>query len=331
MAPAESGTRRTVMVTGGLGMIGALTCREMLADGITPVIYDLGTNTALLGDIADQCVIRQGDITDVPKMLSVLKENPVQSIVHLAGRLGPEVEKAPWGALSSNLVGFAAVLECAHLTGVGRVVFASSKTVYGPVREEYRHPHYAPLPEEHPREPNSLYGKLKRASEDLGEHYANMHGLDVIALRFGSSISPGKAGRHSKVSPVVAMLQAAATGERFALASGGDQRDDLCYAGESANGIVAALNSAPHTGFRAYNIAAGELLSLRDMAKVLMDSHRGWSCEIGDGLDYRGMGLGFYYRMDISKAQRELGFVSRYPFHELAADYEAAVKKAEAR
>jgi UDP-glucose 4-epimerase len=323
---------KNVMVTGGLGMVGAVACRSLLLEGFRPVIYDIGSSTALVQDIAKDCIIEHGDVTDLPRMMALVSDLEISSIVHLAGKIGPGVEEFPWSSFHANLLGTTTVLECARLRDVTRIVFSSSKMVYGPVGEKHRHPAYVPLPEEHPREPLKFYGKLKRACEDVADHYVSRYGLDVIALRFGSSISPGKFGRHSKVSPVVDMLEAAIANRPFRLEQGADQCDDLCYAGESANGILAALNSPLRPGvFRAYNIAAGELLSLQQMADALMQIHPQWKCEVGPGLDYRKIGPGYYFRMDISKAERELNFRPRFPFRNAAIDYEKTLKRLSGR
>lgn len=311
-----------VLVTGGLGVVGSMVCRALLAASRQPVIYDMAGDRGLVADIAGNCVIENGDICDMPRLMGVVSEHKPVTILHIAGQTGPRVEQFPWSSLNANLMGTATVFECARLAGVQRVVFPSSKTVYGPVAEKHRHPTYEPVPEEHPLEPERHYSRLKVACERLADHYAQLYGLDIIALRFGSVFGPGKFGTHDKVSPVMGLIEAAIAGRPLRLDFGADQRDDLSYTGECANGVIAALDSALRPGkFRAFNIASGELISLREMIAVLKELHPGWNGEAGPGLDYRRYGVGYYYKMATQKAQAELGFKPAFDFRRAAIDY----------
>lgn len=311
-----------VLVTGGLGVIGAFVCRALLATSRQPVIYDLGGDNALIPDIAADCVIERGSVGDLPRLMGVISQHKPAAILHLAGQVGPSVEQFPWASINANLIGTTTVFEAARLSGIQRIVFPSSRQVYGPIQARHRHPAYEPVPETHPREPVILYGKLKRMCEDVADHYARLYSLDVIALRFGSAFGPGRFGMHAKVSPVMGAIEAAIANRPFPIECGAEQCDDLCYSGESANGFMAALDSVPRPGqFRAYNIASGELISLRGMIEVLQDLFPSWRGEVGPGLDYRRLGAGYYFRMAIDKARAELGFEPRFDFRRAAIDY----------
>jgi UDP-glucose 4-epimerase len=324
-----------VLVTGGLGIIGAFACRALLRASRQPVIYDTGSDTELIADTAADCVIENGDVCDLPRLMGVIAKHQPAAIFHVAGRLGATVERFPWLALNANLLGTATVFEAARLSGIQRVVYPSSRQVYGPVAEKHRHPRYDPVPESHPREPALLYGKLKRAGEDLADHYARLYGLDVIALRFASSIGPvprAKAGDPGTLSsPVLAMIESAMAQRPFRIDCGADQADDLCYAGEAANGFLAALQSAPRPGaFRAYNIGSGELISLGRMIEVVKELYPSWRGAAGPGLDYRRFGPGFYFMMATDRAQAELGFRPAFDFRKAVIDYAQTVERLQA-
>lgn len=317
-----------VLVTGGLGMVGAFVCRALIASGRRPVIYDVAGSTALVRDIEKQCEIVHGNVTDLPHLAATLKEHHVQAILHFGGAVGPTVETTPWTSIQANYIGTTTVLEAARLAGIQQIVFPSSKMVYGPVHERHRHPVYEAVPEEHPREPQKLYGKLKRAIEDTAEHYAALYGLDIKVLRFGSAYAPGKFGRHGKVSPVMGIIEAAIANRPMEIAHGADQRDDLCYSGESANGAIAALSAPASPGkFSVYNIASGELISLSEMIQVLMDLFPRWRAHVGPGVDYRNIGDGYYFLMSTEKARNEINFKPVFNFRRAAEDYHETLKR----
>ncbi len=317
-----------VLVVGGQGMVGAAVCRALLAGRRQPVIVDVRTDNALIPDIAADCIVEQGDMTDLDRLLALARVHQPGAIVHLGGLVGPEVEREPARAIAINLNGSVAVFECARQAGIGRVVLMSSKMVYGPALPAHRHPHYLPMPETHPREPEKLYGKLKRAVEDIAAHYASTYRLDMVALRCGSTYGPGKFGRNDKVSPVMGLIEAAFDGKPFRITAGAGQGDDLCYIAEVANGIIAVLDAAPRPGgLRCYNISSG-LITLGEMVGAVRELFPGADIEVGPGLDYRGYGgLEYYFQLATEKVRQDLGFVVRYPFKRAVQDYCASLQR----
>lgn len=306
-------------------MVGSHITRALVRSGRRPVVYDAGTDTELVSDVAAQCDMVQGGVEDMPRLIGVLREHHPYAILHFAAQVGSHVELQLWSSLHVNLLGTVNMLECARLANVPKVIFPSSKMVYGPVAPQHQHPVYAPVTEYHPREPNNFYGKLKRATEDIAAHYAGLYGLDVIAFRFGSSFGPGKRGRH-KVA-VSALIEAAIAGEPMHLAHDAVQCDDLCYSGEAARASLAALQSPLSPGsFHAYNIASGEMISLQQIIAVLQRLYPGWDCRAGEGLDYRNMGVGHYFAMAINKAEQKLAFKPQLDFASAVRDYAALLK-----
>ena len=318
-----------VLVTGGLGIIGSYVCRALLASSRAPVIYDIGASTDLIHDIENDCVIERGDMCDLPKLMGVIGHHKPMAIAHLAGLMGPQVSEYPWSTINTNFMGTVTVFEAARLAGIQRIAFTSSRQVYGPIAEVHRHPTYQPVTEEHPREPLKLYGKIKRSCEDIADHYAQLYGLDIVALRSGSSFGPGKFGRpDTKMSHVLGVIEAAIANRSYEIDRGAAQCDDLCYLGDTANGFIAVLDSPARPGkFRAYNISAGELISLQTMINILKDLHPSWNAAAGPGLDYDDTGVEYYFRLSTAKAQRELGYQSRFDFRSAAIDYAATLAR----
>jgi nucleoside-diphosphate-sugar epimerase len=118
----------------------------------------------------------------------------VDTVVHLAAAAGDN--NAPTDVMRSNVIGAYNVFEAARLTGVTRVIFASSgATVSGWEREPPlshivagRYDQvgdWTPLTHESPVRPSGLYGASKVWGEALARHYADAYGLSVICLRIG--------------------------------------------------------------------------------------------------------------------------------------------------
>ncbi len=104
-----------VLVTGGLGMVGSHVTRALVASGRRPVVYDAGSDTHLIADVAAHCDIVQGAIEDLPRLMGLAREHHPTAILHFAGRIGAGVDQFPWSSLQTNLLGTVTVFECARL------------------------------------------------------------------------------------------------------------------------------------------------------------------------------------------------------------------------
>lgn len=102
----------------------------------------------------------------------------MDAIIHLGGQ---SVE-ADWPrVLQANIIGAINLFEAARLTGVERVLFASSNHVVG-LYPRSRHFDHAITP----LRPDSRYGASKAFGEDLAALYAYKHGIKAFCMRIGS-------------------------------------------------------------------------------------------------------------------------------------------------
>ena len=131
-----------VLITGGMGVIGAETSRKFVKEGHRPVIFARHRDESLIGDIADKVDIELGDVLDMPRLLQAIKAHLVSHVVHTAAFVGAVSAANPALSVQVNVMGVVNVLEAARAFDVKRVVYTSAKGVYGPVLGEYGHPTY---------------------------------------------------------------------------------------------------------------------------------------------------------------------------------------------
>ena len=181
--------KKRVLVTGMAGQIGGIIRRE------------LGERYELSGidrvDV-DGTALTVADIANLNDILSAFEG--IEAVVHLGADPSPQ---ASWeSVLSSNIVGTRNVYEAARLSGVKRIVFASSNHAVGnyPLRQdpykaiydgrlgEVRRP-FAPLTTDLLR-PDSYYGVSKAFGESLGSYFHDEYGISVICLRIGWVMTP---------------------------------------------------------------------------------------------------------------------------------------------
>ncbi|MEU4833204.1 NAD(P)-dependent oxidoreductase [Streptosporangium sp. NPDC023615] len=180
-------TIETVVLTGAAGRVGS-ALREPLRARLRRLV---SVDRAPLVPGGPDEEVRRADLSSVEEVASIIEDagdaGVVDAIVHLAGV--PDEAPLP-DLLEGNVLGTHHVLEAARLTGVGRVVLASSNRLTG------FHPAGRTVSADTPPRPDGLYGVSKVAVEALGRLYADKFGLQVVCLRIGS-LEPEPAGpRH---------------------------------------------------------------------------------------------------------------------------------------
>jgi UDP-glucose 4-epimerase len=309
-----------ILVTGGVGVNGAVVVRKLIARGVTPVVTDNRADFSLVSDIQDGLEFAMLDITDCAAISRFLAERRIDRIIHLAAFIHPEMDREPYRSFIVNSLGTANVLEAGRIAGISRVVYSSSRAVYGEMPDGVGRPAYRPIDEEFPTRPLLSYDATKLAAEHLGQVYRTVHGMEFAALRFSAIYGPGKQARHGKMSLRSRLVEDPFNGVPVRLPKGGDQIDDLIYVDDAAEGIVlAALAEAlPHA---AYNIATGVGRTLLQFADAVRDAIPGAEIDIGPGLNPLGFSVNRAAIFDISRAQRDFGFKPRFDLKAGVRDY----------
>jgi UDP-glucose 4-epimerase len=291
----------SVLVTGAAGVIGGVVVRGLLERGEAVVAMTRDGSPGSLAGLEDEVEIARGDLADRERLAALCAPDAVDTVVHLAAFLPARSQADPTTATAVNVLGTAALFEAAATGDVGRFVYASSKSAYGPM------PAGEAVRESRPARPRDVYGATKYAGEVvLGAAAAREGAPAVTSLRFATIYGPGKADRHAGAALTSRLIADALAGRPVRIEVGGDQVDDLMYVGDAGAGIVAA---ALHPGTLAplYNLSTGVGISLRDFAAGVVAAIPGADIEVGPGLEY--MGPDFVYGvMDPSSARAELGF-----------------------
>jgi nucleoside-diphosphate-sugar epimerase len=148
-----------VLVTGGAGFIGSSLVRSLAGDGHTVrVLDDFSTGRpANLDGVAGDLEVLEGDVRDPA---TVAKAVAGAEVVHHLAAL-PSVARSvadPRASHEVNVDGTLNLLLAAVEAGVGRVVYASSSSVYGDTPVLPKH-------EDMPVSPRSPYAASNLAGE----------------------------------------------------------------------------------------------------------------------------------------------------------------------
>ena len=302
----------TILVTGGLGVIGAWVTRQLIEEGNEVVTYSRHIDTTLVKDIFGTFACVVGDILDLPRLIHTIRNHRVERIIHLSALMPVEAEANPYMGYKVNAEGSLNVLEAARLTGIQRVVATSSKGVYDITRDEYGHPAYKPMDEEYPLAPNFVYGTTKLFMENIGFDYNRIYGLDFVALRFPSPYGIGRQVRHGVFAITSKIIESAMLGQHLAIPQGADQKDDFIYHADIAKGIVLAC-FAENLEHHVFNIGTGKGETLTHMIEIIKEIFGDVPITIGPGINFMGTNTPPRYSVfNVDRARRELGFNPQY-------------------
>jgi len=311
----------SVLITGGLGVIGSWVTRNLAEQGVRVVTYDSRPDTTLVKDIIEKVDCVTGDVLDMPNLLRTIKYFGVERIIHLATAGPPSMEANPFGTYKINVDGAMNVLEAARLMDIKRVVCASSQAVYELAQGEYGHPTYKPTDEDYPKAPKTVYGVTKLFIENMCFSYKRLFGLDIIILRFGSTYGPRKqqAG-HGMVALASQIIESAMLRKPLKIPQGGDQIMDMVYNRDLANGIVLAC-FAENLKHHVFQLGTGKGETLQHLVEILDKIFGGVPIEIGPGLDPWETSISNYLVLNINRARRELNYSPQYDLEAGVGDY----------
>ena len=179
-----------ILITGGAGYIGSHVVKEFLDRRYRVTVYD-NLSSGLKENLFNEAEFIQGDILDYHTLTEAMKKSsnaPFDAIVHLAAlkAAGESMEK-PEIYSSNNICGTINILNAASFSGIKKIVFSSSASVYG-------QPEYLPVDEQHKLNPQNFYGFTKMEIERLLFWYEKLKGIRYACLRYFNAAGYDKNG-----------------------------------------------------------------------------------------------------------------------------------------
>jgi UDP-glucose 4-epimerase len=315
-----------ILLTGACGRIGSHVARRLVERDIDVVGVDSIVHDGNLREIARRVPVSAADVQDLAAILSAMRAHAVTRVIHLAAALGDQYDRQPWGSYQVNLGGTINVLEAARLSGVERVVAASTHNIYPSAYGEYGPPTWRPIAEDHPPDPRRPYAVMKLACEHMGRIYADQFGVDFGAVRFASYYGAERAIRRGHKFPDLLnrMILDAVEGVPTSIDRGGDQVFDPVYIKDCAHGVICAATASGPLHGRVYNIGGGSPLRLADAADVVRRALPNARITVGPGLPD---GLAHHPPLDIGRARREIGYQPQFTLEAGIVDCADALRR----
>lgn len=254
-----------VLITGAQGCIGAWIVKALLEQGLEVIAFDLEATPTRLSLIAApeqiaRVVFRTGRIEDTGLVKSLVRDEGITHIVHLAAVLMPFCQANPVAGAMVNVIGTLNVFEAARDAGRPvRVVYASSSAVWGP-EEAYGD---RELSEDEPLKPSTHYGVFKQANEGNARIFHAIDGISSVGLRPWTVYGAGR-DTGLTADPTLA-IKAVALRQPFQMRLTGPM--DLQYVEDVADAFVKCL-LANFEGAHVFNLR-GTVIDMRDFIQLL--------------------------------------------------------------
>jgi nucleoside-diphosphate-sugar epimerase len=283
----------TVLVTGGLGVIGSRLAKRLRDSGYETVVSDV----RILKDEG----YRRGDITQYVEMDRIFKDFKVEHVFHLAGEVGRvNGEEFPRRAVDINVSGTINLAQLC-LEHKARLYFASTSEVYSGVAGHERLTE--DLVESSGCPPSNVYGISKWHAEHYLRHFTRNYGLQALAFRFFMCYGEGEYPNPYR-SAMANFDHQALTGATLNVHRNTSR--SWCYIDDIVGGCLAAMERAPMTSYEAFNIGRDDLRPTEEVARLIVKLAGGSPSQI----EYQDADRFVYPVKDASfeKAKRELGW-----------------------
>jgi dTDP-L-rhamnose 4-epimerase len=290
-----------ILVTGGCGFIGRHVVQELVEQGYAVCILDALLEQVHGGEaisLPAGAELIKGDVRDRDAVAEALQG--VDAVLHLAAEVGvgqSMYEIARY--VGANDLGTATLLEALIKHPVGRIVVASSMSVYGEglygtpdgrrVDNARRQPSdiksgrwnllsmqgeaLSPLPtdEEKPVDLASIYALTKYAQERAVLIFGDAYGADAVALRLFNVFGAGQALSNPYTGVLANFASRLANGQRPMIFEDGEQKRDFVHVRDVARAFRLALEQRQARG-HVINIGSGKAYAISEVARLLADA-----------------------------------------------------------
>ena len=290
------------LITGGLGLVGSHIADGLVQQGVEKIVVldDLSRgrrSNVAWAEANSELEIVQGDIRD-RALVSRLCDG-VDVVFHQAALRITQCAADPQLAVDVLVNGTLSVLDAAVKAGVGKVVAASSASVYGMAER------FPTTEDHHPYANDTVYGAAKAFNEGLLRSYHAMYGLDYVALRYFNVYGPRMDIHGVYTEVLVRWIERIVSGRPPLILGDGRQTMDFIHVADVARANLLAAAAADVTD-EVFNIADGTEISLNALAHTLLEAmDTELPVEYGPARAVNGVARRL---ADTSRARERLGF-----------------------
>jgi UDP-glucose 4-epimerase len=259
-----------VFVTGGAGYIGSVAAQTLLEAGHRVTVYD-SLVSGHRGAVPDQATFIHAELADRKALEAAIAAGGFEAIMHFAAFIeAGESMTDPGKYFHNNLALSIGLIEACAQAGIQHFVFSSSAAVYASSD--------APLSEDSPLGPASVYGQTKLMIEQILEWYRRIYGMHYACLRYfnAAGAMPDRGEDHQPESHLIPLVLRVALGQRQAVSIYGSDYPtpdgtcirDYIHIADLVEAHLLALDSLSDHDRMIYNLGNGEGYSVRQVVEA---------------------------------------------------------------
>jgi len=318
--PSESfWAGRNVFITGITGFMGSHLSEKLV--GMGAKVYGLLRRHAVphypnIAHMRGKIKVFEGNLADMPSILSALKESEPSVLFHLAAQsYVPLSFQAPYDTYKTNIIGTANVLEALrHYDGIEKMHFAGSSEEYGLVLEDE-----LPIKETNQLRPLSPYAVSKVAGDYMCYTHFKCYKVPVVRTRAFNHTGPRR-GLHFVTSIIARQVaRGIKLKERKLVIGNPEPKRDFSDVRDIARGYMLAVEKGKSGDV--YNLGSGKNISIGKLAEMAIKAG-GLKGKMNVEIDksrYRPAEV-MFLKCDYSKAKKELGWEPKIPFEKTLKD-----------
>lgn len=253
------------LVTGGAGFIGSSMVERLVSEGHEVVCVDnMSAESNDKFHWNSDAVNHRVDICNYDALKSLF--SGVDYVFHMAAesRIMNTINN-PIKAVSTNSMGTAVVLQCAHEAGCKKFVYSSTSSVYG------RNP--APNTESQTVDCLNPYSSSKYSGEMLCRNYREIFGLKTVVLRYFNVYGRRQPERGQYAPATGIFFRQRRSGLPLTVVGDGGQRRDFVNVEDvvDANFRAATIDIKEELYGTPFNVGTGKNYSILEVASWISD------------------------------------------------------------
>jgi len=304
-------SRSTALVTGGAGFIGSELVRQLAragqAVGERVVIVDNlinGKRENVEEVLSDRVQLLTIDVRDTAALAPLLAG--VRVVYHLACLGVRHSVHSPVENHEVNATATLHLLAACRAAGVPRFVYVSSSEVYGTAK-------WAPMTEEHPTLPCTVYGASKLAGECYTRAYYRTYGYPTVVVRPFNTYGPRSHHEGDSGEVIPKFLLRCLAGKPMVIFGDGTQTRDFTYVSDTAAGILLAGEHDAAVG-DTINLGFGREVTINDLAAQIAQATGRPDAPVEHDIRRPGDVLRLY--ADVTHARESLGYAPHVTLRE---------------
>lgn len=289
-------TGKKILVTGGLGFIGAHLVKRLLNEGAeVSIIGRPGSQTWRLKEQLKDISIYEVDITDSKKVEICIKDICPEIVFHLAAYGVNSAQKEYIKAANINILGMINILNSLKNGCCKKFINMGSCAEYGDRKDLIK--------EDMCLDPVSIYGSSKASATIIAHQIAKENNINIITLRPFGIFGEGEDSHKIFCHIILSILE-----NKEVRLTSCEQLRDYCYIENIIDGLFMCAKSNLKNNI--FNIASGSLYPLKYYVNLIFKNIKTDRVPLYGKIEYRKNEM-WSPAADITKIHTELGWSPR--------------------